>query len=195
MTPRLVIVPGLGDSGPQHWQSLWEQKYGAARVRQDDPDAPDPEHWSKRLQEVIEATPGDLVLIAHSMGVHTVVHWARLYGGHPSGAWERVRGALLVSPPDTEDASVQAEYSGVLPMAPVPMQPLPFPALVIASQNDPYVTAERAEAMAAAWDAEFVNAGEAGHINVDSGHGPWEDGEVLLSECLHAWTPPEISRF
>ena len=57
LVPRLVIVPGLGDSGPQHWQTLWEQKYGAARVKQDDPEAPTPEAWSKRLQEVVEATP------------------------------------------------------------------------------------------------------------------------------------------
>ena len=190
MTPRIVIVPGLGDSGPQHWQTLWEQKYGAARVRQDDPDAPTPAAWSARLQEVIEATPGELVLVGHSMGAQTVVQWAQRYGGH-----DRVRGALLVSPPDTEDAAVQAEYPAIRAMAPVPMRPLPFPALVVVSENDPFMNVERAEALAAAWHAEFVNAGEAGHINVASGHGPWEDGEVLLSECLHAWIPPEISRF
>ena len=188
--PRLIIVPGLGDSGPQHWQTLWEHKYAAARVRQDDPDAPTPESWSARLQEVIEATPGELVLVGHSMGVHAVVQWARRYGGH-----ERVRGALLVSPPDNDDPAIQAEFPNVLPMAPVPMQPLPFPALVVASENDPYVTLGRAEQMAAAWDAEFIGAGEAGHLNVASGHGHWEEGEVLLSECLHAWTPPEISKF
>ena len=190
MTPRLVIVPGLGDSGPQHWQTLWEQKYGAARVRQDDPDSPTPEGWSARLQEVIEAMPGELVLVGHSMGAQTIVHWARLYGGH-----ERVKGALLVGPTDADDEAVQAEYPSTLPMSPVPMWELPFPALVIASENDPYVTFLRAEEMAEAWGAELISAGEAGHINVDTGHGPWEDGEVLLSECLHAWTPPEISRF
>jgi uncharacterized protein len=195
MTPRLVIVPGLGDSGPQHWQTLWEKKYHAARVRQDDPDAPTPESWSARLQEVIEATPGELVLVGHSCGVPNIVHWAKLYGGHPSGAWERVKGALLVSPTDVEDPAVASEYPAVCEMAPLPMTELPFPALVIASENDPYSGFERAEAMAQAWGAELISAGEAGHINVPSGHGDWPDGEVLLSECLHAWTPPEISRF
>ena len=187
MTPRLLLVPGLGDSGPQHWQTLWEQKYAAARVKQDDPDAPTPEGWSKRLQEVIEATPGELVLVGHSSGVLTIVHWARLYGGH-----ERVKGALLVSPADVDRDDLP---DAVKPMAPLPMAKLPFPSLVVASENDPYVAFERAEEMAEAWGAELISAGEAGHINVASGHGEWEDGEVLLSECLHAWTPPEISRF
>jgi len=190
MTPKLVIVPGLGDSGPQHWQTLWEQKYGAARVRQDDPDAPNPERWTARLQEVVEATPGDLVLVGHSSGSLTIVEWAQRYGEHA-----RVKGALLVAPSDAEDEDVQAEYPVIAAMAPVPMQPLPFPALVVCSENDPYVSFGRAEQMADAWGAEVVSAGEVGHINVVSGHGEWAEGEVLLSECLHAWTPPEISRF
>lgn len=189
MTPKLVIVPGLGDSGPQHWQTLWEQKYGAARVRQDDPDVPTSETWAARLQEVVEATPGDLVLVGHSSGALTIVEWAQRY------ASDRLKGALLVAPSDAEDEGVQAEYPAIAAMTPIPMQPLPFPALVVCSENDPYVSFERAEQMADAWGAEIVSAGEIGHINVASGHGDWEEGEVLLSECLHAWTPPEISRF
>lgn len=187
---NLVIVPGLGDSGPEHWQSLWTQKFGAARVRQDDPDHPTPEAWSARLQDVIDATPGELVLVGHSCGVLTIVHWARLYGGH-----ERVRGAVLVGPTDADQTSTYATHPGVAGMAPTPMQPLPFPALVIASESDPYVSMERAQAFAAAWDAEFVSAGDVGHINVASGHGEWPDGEILLGEALHAWTPPDIVRF
>ena len=190
MTPTIVIVPGLGDSGPQHWQTLWEQKFGAARVKQDDPENPTPETWSARLQEVVEATPGELVLVGHSCGVLTIVHWAGLYPANP-----RVKGALLVAPSDPEQLSSYAEYPALANMAPTPLQELPFPALVVGSENDPYGTSERAQAFAEAWGAEYVSAGLAGHINVASGHGEWEDGEVLLSEALHAWTPPEIVRF
>lgn len=190
MTPTLVIVSGLGDSGPDHWQTRWTQKFGAARVRQDDPDAPTPEAWAARLQEVIEATPTELVLVGHSAGVLTIVHWVRLYGGN-----ERVKGALLVSPTDAGQADMADLAPAILELAPVPPGPLPFPSLVVASENDPYVSFERAQAFADAWGAEFITAGEAGHINVASGHGDWEEGEVLLSEALHAWTPPEITRF
>ena len=189
MTPQIVIVPGLGDSGPQHWQTLWEQKYGATRVKQDDPDNPTPEVWAERLNEVIEATPGELVLVGHSCGVLTIVHWARLYGSH-----ERVKGAMLVAPADADQVSTNAEYPVVGQMAPTPLSPLPFPALVVASENDPHASMERAQQFAQAWDAEFISAGQAGHINVASGHGDWPDGEILLSEDMHAWTPPDIVR-
>ena len=189
MTPQIVIVPGLGDSGPQHWQTLWEHKFGAARVRQDDPENPTPEAWAARLQEVIEATPGELVLVAHSCGVPTVLHWAANYQN------ERVRGAMLVAPPDTDNATLKRDHPAACQMAPVPLTPLPFPALVIASENDPFASIERAQDFARAWEAEFISAGEAGHINMASGHGDWPDGEILLSEAMHAWTPPDIVRF
>ncbi|WP_135229129.1 RBBP9/YdeN family alpha/beta hydrolase [Deinococcus fonticola] len=189
MPPQIVIVPGLGDSGPEHWQTLWEQKYGAARVRQDDPENPTPAAWAERLNEVIEATPGELVLVAHSCGVPTVVHWARFYGAN-----ERVKGALLVAPPDMDHPNLHQQHPAAAQMAPVPLSPLPFPALVVASENDPYASLDRAQQFARAWDAEFISAGEAGHINIASGHGDWPDGEVLLSEALHAWTPPDIVR-
>ncbi|UBV43349.1 alpha/beta hydrolase [Deinococcus taeanensis] len=190
MTPTLVIVPGLGDSGPDHWQTLWEHKFSAAHVRQDDPDHPTPQTWSGRLQDVIDATPGDLILVGHSCGVLNIVHWAHLTGGHP-----RVKGALLVAPTDAEQADMPVLYPAVCAMAPVPLTPLPFPALVVASEDDPFAGFERAQAFAAAWEAEFISAGPAGHINAASGHGDWPEGEVLLSEVLHAWTPPDIVRF
>ncbi|WP_148234978.1 RBBP9/YdeN family alpha/beta hydrolase [Deinococcus maricopensis] len=181
-TPRVIIVPGLGDSGPEHWQSLWTEKYGAARVRQDDPETPTPATWSARLQEVVDATPGDVVLVGHSCGVLNIVHWAKLYP-----VPDRVRGAMLVGPTDPEQLDMNAKAPAVLAMGPMPMTPLPFPVLVVASENDPYAAFDRAEAFADAWDATLVTAGEAGHINIASGHGDWPEGEVLLAECLDAW--------
>ncbi|OLV15633.1 RBBP9/YdeN family alpha/beta hydrolase [Deinococcus marmoris] len=192
MTPTLIIVPGLGDSGPQHWQTLWQHKFGAERVRQDDPENPLPEVWAARLHEVIEATPGQLVLVAHSAGVATVAHWAQLSGGEDMA---RVRGALLVAPADPEQPGMAELHPQLLALAPLPLDELPFPALLVYSENDPYCTPERAEAMAEAWGAAAVSAGEAGHINAESGHGEWLDGEILLSEVLHAWTPPDVVRF
>ena len=187
MTPRLIFVPGLGGGTPQHWQSLWQHKFGGVRVEQADWDAPTPETWAAQLNEVVKSEPGDLVLVGHSTGVMTIVHYARLYP-----VSERVRGAILVAPTDPDQPGMLAALK---PMAPLPMQPLPFPALVIASENDPYVTFERAAAFAEAWEAAFVTVGEAGHLNPESGHGEWADGEILLGEALHAWTPPDIVRF
>lgn len=187
MTPRLIFVPGLGGGTPQHWYSLWQQKFGGVRVEQADWNAPTPEDWAAQLNETVKTETGDLVLVGHSAGVLTIVHYARLFP-----VPERVRGAILVAPADPEQPGV---LGTLRPMAPVPMQPLPFPALVIASENDPYVSFGRAAAFAEVWEAELVTVGEAGHINAESGHGGWEDGEILLGEALHAWTPPDIVRF
>ncbi|MDV6375142.1 RBBP9/YdeN family alpha/beta hydrolase [Deinococcus arenicola] len=193
MTPTIIIVPGLGDSGEQHWQTLWQRKFGAERVRQDNPEHPVAEVWAARLHEVIEATPGELVLVAHSAGVATVAHWAQLSSG--CGDLDRVRGALLVAPADPEQSGLDTLHPQLAALAPLPTAALPFPALLVYSENDPYCTPERAEALAEAWGAAAVSAGEAGHINVESGHGDWPDGEILLSEVLHAWTPPDVVRF
>ncbi|GAA4019248.1 alpha/beta hydrolase [Deinococcus rubellus] len=187
MTPRLIFAPGLGGGSPQHWYSLWQQKFGGVRVEQDDWNAPTPETWAARLSDMVEATPGEVVLVGHSAGVLTIVQYAHLYP-----VPERVRGAILVAPADPEQPGT---LEALRPMAPLPMQPLPFPALVIASENDPYVSFERAAAFAEAWEAELVTVGEAGHLNAESGHGEWEDGEILLGEALHAWTPPDIVHF
>ncbi|AZI43182.1 serine hydrolase family protein [Deinococcus psychrotolerans] len=187
MTPRLLFLPGMGGGSPQHWYSLWQAKFGGVRVEQADWNAPTPESWAARLNEAVEATPGEVVLVGHSAGALTIAHYARLYT-----VPERVRGALLVAPADAEQGGM---LEAVRAMAPIPRQPLPFPALMIASENDPYLTFERAGAFAEAWEAELVTVGEAGHINPESGHGEWEDGEILLSEALHAWTPPDIVRF
>lgn len=179
VTPTLLIVPGLGDSGPQHWQTLWEHKFGAARVRQDDPQNPTPQAWAARLQETVEGVQDDVILVAHSCGVPTVAHWAALYD-----VPERVRGALLVAPPDILHPTLQAEYPTAEQMAPVPLSPLPFAALVVASDTDPYCTPEQAAAFARAWGAGFVSVGDAGHINTASGHGEWPEGERLLADFL-----------
>lgn len=202
--PTLVIVPGLGGSAPEHWQSLWEARFGGVRVCQDDPDAPDPVAWAARLGEVVAATPGELILVAHSCGVLTVSDWAAQiqgagdggaeYGGAGDGVPGRVRGALLVAPPDPADPGALALAPALSAYAGFSPAPLPFPALVVGSETDPYAAPEYAPRLAEIWDAAYVSAGEAGHLNVASGHGEWPEGEVLLSEALHAWTPPALSR-
>ncbi|GHG10736.1 alpha/beta hydrolase [Deinococcus piscis] len=173
--PTYVIIPGYGDSGPGHWQSLWEPQLPSVRVKQDDPEEPWPLPWAARLEEVIAATPGLLVLVAHSCGVPTVLTWAREYS-----VPERVRGAFLVAPPDAEQPNMPQLYPKVCRMAPVPLDPLPFPALVVSSTDDPVVSPARAEAFAVAWGADLVWAGS-GHLNTANGHGEWPEGQALLA--------------
>ncbi|MEY2800676.1 MAG: hypothetical protein RL513_260, partial [Pseudomonadota bacterium] len=68
--------------------------------------------------------------------------------------------------------------------SPIPMQPLPFPSVLVASRNDPYCRFDRAQTLAQAWGSRLVDAGETGHLNADSGLGDWPEGHAHLRACM-----------
>jgi predicted alpha/beta hydrolase family esterase len=168
----LLILPGLGGSGAGHWQTIWQAELpGARRVEQSDWDDPRREPWIGALRAAVEQLPG-AVVIAHSLGCILLTH---LLAEQPDA---RVAGALLVAPADVERPCPASD--AVRRFAPVPLQRLPFPSMVVASSNDPFAALDRASAFADAWGSEFVAIGLAGHINVDAGFGPWPEGRALL---------------
>lgn len=175
MTP-ILIVPGLGGSGPHHWQTYLERSFpGVSRVHQDDWDLPDRAAWVDRLVAAIEASPG-AVLVAHSLGCAVVAHAVAARPDLPATA------ALLVAPADVDlEYAASDRLSG---FGPLPSTRLPFRSIVVASTDDPYITLERARTFADDWGAEFVEAGALGHINLDAGLGPWPDGERLLRRLI-----------
>ncbi len=169
------MLPGVSNSGPGHWQSLWEAKFPAARrVWQRDWERPVCEEWVKNLDASIAACARPPVLVGHSLGCLTAVHWARTHS-------RVVRGALLVAPSDVERADSPSEVRG---FRPIPMGRLAFPSLVVASSNDAYLDLERARLFAEAWGSRLVEVGPSGHVNADSGFGTWPRGEELLAELL-----------
>lgn len=175
MNASVLIIPGLYDSGPEHWQSHWERARGdCVRVEQRDWQTPRCSDWVAELDAAVSTMRGPPVLVAHSTGCATVAHWAATAGA-------RARGALLVAPSDPEAPSYPA---GPVGFAPMPLVRLPFPTIVVVSDDDEYVTPERAAAFAQAWGARLVNIGRAGHINSASGLGSWLDGQRLLEELL-----------
>jgi uncharacterized protein len=187
MTP-ILIIPGLGGSGPHHWQTHMERSFSSAsRVRQDDWDQPDRAAWAERLAASIEATPG-AVLVAHSLGC-ALVAWLAVE--RPELA---VEAALLVAPADVDRRDRLPDQ--VHEFAPMPRRSLPFRSIVVASSNDPYMTLPRAREYAAAWGADFVDAGALGHINVDAGFGPWPAGERILHDLItgrrNRCVPPQV---
>jgi predicted alpha/beta hydrolase family esterase len=91
----------------------------------------------------------------------------------------KVAGAFLVAPSDVDAPSYPIQADG---FAPMPMERLPFPSIVVASTNDEFVSIARARAFAQAWGSRFVEIGDAGHINGDSGYGEWPEGEKMLEE-------------
>jgi len=166
-----LIVPGWHGSEDEHWQSHWERSLPqASRVQQRDWVNPSLEEWVESLNQHIRQTSGRIVLIAHSLGCITVAHWARQAD---SGLLAKISGALLVAPADVERVQCPAALAG---FAPIPIQTLPFPSVLVGSTNDSAATAERAYAMGRAWGAQVTVLANAGHINVKSGHGAWEAG-------------------
>ncbi len=177
--PHVLIVPGWRNSGPGHWQSLWEARLPhAQRVVQDDWNTPTRSAWVARLAQTIQACDKPVVLVAHSLGCITAAHL-------PPGVAARVRSALLVAPADPERRGQLANF------APVPHQPLPFRSIVVASDNDPFCPVRLATAYSRAWGSDLVKLVGAGHINVDSGHGDWPLGwgllQGLLAEVRERW--------
>ena len=173
----IIIVPGWRDSGPGHWQTLWAERLPQARrVVQDDWHTPTRSAWVARLEETVLEQPGPVVIVAHSLGCITTAHMK------PEAA-ARVRGALLVAPADPERRAVLSDF------APVPYAALPYRSILVASSNDPYCPIRLAGAYARAWGSEFVRLQNAGHINVDSGHGEWPLGRALLQSLLEGEPP------
>lgn len=178
----ILIVPGLDNSGPDHWQSRWIDKMSnARRVEQDNWSNPVAEDWVSKLNEAILYATRPVVLVGHSLGVHAVARVAeRLVD-------TKVKGAFLVATPDLE--AISGEYPQIKSFLPVPSAPLPFPSFLIASETDPLCSIERAKGFALDWGAEMHNAGDAGHINSESGHGPWPDGMLMFARFLQRLGP------
>ncbi len=171
----ILIAPGLGNSPAGHWQRRWGARMSNARfIEQDNWDHPALADWIARIHQEIMFSTRPVVLIGHSMSVGAIVIAARTL------ADTKVRGAFLVSPPDFEGDALPAEAR---PFAP-PTDPLPFPSMVIVSTTDPLVTVPRARGFAADWGSDVQLAGDAGHINVASGHGPWPEGLLMFAELM-----------
>lgn len=175
MSASVLILPGWHNSGPDHWQSLWQTTHGYTRVEQDNWDFPLRGDWMIQLEEAVLANPG-AVLVAHSLGCILVAAWA----AHSKNA-NKVKAALLVAPADVERPEMQHMLHS---WSPIVRERLPFSSVVAASRNDAYCSLLRASGLAQAWGSRLVDCGAVGHINTDSRVGSWPDGFALLQDLL-----------
>lgn len=181
--PVILTVPGLNGSGPSHWQTLWEQsRPDTTRVELGMWATPHRNSWVTKLDQAICQARWPVVLAAHSLGCLAVAWWAGL-SGQPYG-WP-VAGALLVAPADVDRETAPDSLKA---FAPSPSTILPFPSILVASSDDPWIEIGHARNLASAWGSHFVDAGEQGHLNATSGIGWWEEGQKLLDRVIHAST-------
>lgn len=177
METNLLILPGLGNSGERHWQTFWHEKFkNSTRIVQDNWDDPIREEWIERLNEEISRINSPTIFVAHSLAVSLVLHWAA------SNNNKNIVGALLVAPADVD--SPQHTPENVRNFSPIPTIKLPFPSIVVASENDPYASFERKQYFAKMWGSDFVNVGQKGHINSDSDLKYWEEGQEILKQLI-----------
>ena len=177
---NILMVPGYTNSGPDHWQTRWETKMKTARrVHQSDWHKPVVEDWTGSLIASVDETDGPIVLISHSLGGQVAV---QAISQMSSAQRDKIKGAFIVAPPDVENPAIRPKH--LMTFGPYPRDPLPFPSLVVASTNDRFCQQEIAADMANAWGSAFVDARESGHINSDSGHGPWPDGLMVFANFM-----------
>lgn len=178
--PTYVIVPGLRGHVDDHWQTLLADALAdSLTVPPIDDDPVNLESRLAALEKTVAAATGPVVLVAHSAGVPTVVHWAQR-------TQLKVAGALLATPPDLS-RPMHAPHPTPEQLAEggwgeTPMTPLPWPSIVVASTDDPLATIEAVTGFAEAWGSKLVNAGAVGHLNPAAGYGPWPQAVALLAE-------------
>jgi predicted alpha/beta hydrolase family esterase len=172
---KVVILPGLGNSGPGHWQTIWEKSNpNFSRIEHTEWDHPSCAAWIDTLEKTVSANGPNTFLAAHSLACLLIAHWATV-------TQSVIRGALLVAPPDPDSNFFPSSASS---FANFPKTKFAFPSILVGSENDVYGSIQFAKECAANWGSEFVNAGRAGHINPDSGYGPWQMGEHLLEKLV-----------
>ena len=166
------IVPGLGNSGPQHWQTFFENSAdNFQRINQQEWDAPLCSDWIKTINQAISKYDlSTVILIGHSLGCVTIAHWATQYN-------KKIKGALLVAPSDIENPVYTFPATG---FDPIPTGKINFKTIVVASEDDVWVSLDRAKYFANNWGSAFINIGSAGHINAASGHWQWNEGLEIL---------------
>lgn len=172
----ILIVPGYTNSGPDHWQSRWQSKLSTARrVEQAEWSKPVREDWTAGVAKAVNEAERPVVIVAHSLGVAAVIQALPRF--------ERpVAGAFFVAPPDVANPKIKPRH--LMTFGPYPRDPLPFPSVMIASRNDPFCAFGVAEDIAGAWGSLFIDAGDAGHLNADSGFGPWPEGSMTFAKFL-----------
>jgi predicted alpha/beta hydrolase family esterase len=176
----ILILPGLGGAGADHWQTAWGQAFpGMQRVEQANWETPVYAAWSARLTEEVSRATRPIVLVAHSLGTSLTMRWAFEQPEHA----RKVAGAFLVAPTDRDrfDASPSSPVRGWGPMI---LKPLPFASMVLASRNDDRVSFERAEIFSKAWNSTLVDAGNLGHIGSAAKLGLWPFGLFYFGQFV-----------
>jgi len=168
----ILIVPGLHGSGEQHWQTWFEKQLrNTKRVEQSDWSEPHLPRWAGAVRREIDHAIGEVWIIAHSFGCLATAHAATEFP-------ERIAGVLFVAPADPDKFSVAST---------LPTSRFSFPSIMVATTNDPWMRLTKAVYWADLWGSHLINIGAAGHVNPDSGFGPWPEGLDIFEQLRRSY--------
>ena len=159
---HILFVPGFSEPAPDHWQWRWRQKLSTGRFVL--PGERDRNGWVQAISEAVNGAERPAVIVAHGHGIAASLEALPAFRN-------RVAGAFFAGPREDEGPLTHASR-------------LPFPTIIVGSRNDPSCPYVRAEALAERWGALLLDAGEAGHIDVDAGFGPWPEGSIAFAQFL-----------
>ncbi len=190
--PTLLLVPGLRDETPGHWQAILAGQWpGAVSLPALGRRNIDLAARIEQIEDAVQSINGPVVLVAHSGGAVATAHWARRTRA------TSIQGALLATPP-LFASPLGPEFPALAEFqshgwAPVPRAPLPFPSILAASRNDPLGDYEGVCELAQAWGARVFDLGHSGHLNPASGFGPWPAAIELVRELAGEVSVPRIT--
>ncbi len=182
-----IIVPGIGGSDHNHWQSWLQRRLtSCSRVQQQDWNKPFLAQWVESFVSVTSLIETPIQVVAHSFGCLTTVAAVQQY---PELA-KKIKKLILVAPANPsrfgengfarDSLGNYADFFNRIK--------LNIRAEMIISENDPWLNFEDAQALAQAWNIQAINLGQVGHINVDSGFGPFpEIYDYLIPEQNHPY--------
>lgn len=177
---RIFNLPGLDNSGPAHWQSIWEATQpflpvaAIDRIKRSSWNEPVYETWQRELEESVANDGRKTVIVAHSLGCLSAA-------GLETTAYPHVKAALLVAPANADRREFPSRVKGFF----VPQKPLQIPSILVASEDDPFASLEWSRGLAQALGSRFVSVGPAGHINGESNLGSWTKGQEILRGLLN----------
>ncbi len=172
----IVLVPGLNNAGPAHWQTLLQNKFvNIVRVKQDDWDNPSRKPWIAGIEQIVKTIDGPIVFVGHSCGSVAIAQWAEQFGG----CYSNIKGALLVAPADVDRENAHID---ILAMRPLPKAAINFKSIIICSDNDDHCTLDKSYLLARQWNSEVVLVKGGSHFHTEAGYGKWPLVEQLMAE-------------
>jgi uncharacterized protein len=168
-----LLLHGYTGSGLEHWQT-WLARRLAARGHEvrfptlPDPDDPVLDRWLEALSaDLATSDPEGLVVLAHSAGALLWIH-------HAARSDHRTaKRVLLVAPPGPAWSNPAVTGFMPVPLDDEAIRRAAADTRLVAADNDPYaaVADVRRYAMSLRVPLHIIPGG--GHLNTDSGHGPW----------------------